>query len=63
MTPLLLAQIAGSDCEAFHEGLLDQPVNAWTSLVMVVAGLLIGDGGHGRLDRPRPPPHPSRMRR
>jgi glycerol-3-phosphate O-acyltransferase/dihydroxyacetone phosphate acyltransferase len=38
---LLLAQIAESDCEAFHKGLLDQPVNAWTSLAMVAAGLLI----------------------
>ena len=38
---LLAAQIAESDCEAFHSGLLDQPVNAWTSLAMVAASLLI----------------------
>ena len=48
----LLGQIAESDCEAFHAGFLDQPVNAWTSLAMVGAGLLIGSDVRRRHLRP-----------
>jgi hypothetical protein len=30
-----------ADCESFHEGLLRQPVNAWSSLALVGAGVWI----------------------
>jgi len=37
----LLTQLGESDCEEIHEGLLKQPINAWTSLAFSVVGLLI----------------------
>ena len=38
---ILLTQLGESDCEAIGDGILKQPVNAWTSLSFSVVGLLI----------------------
>jgi hypothetical protein len=33
--------MGGADCEAIHEGWLAQPVNAWSSVAFVVAGVWV----------------------
>lgn len=46
------AAVALADCEALHSGWPDQPVNTWSSLAFLVAGVAIAVGGrhvHGRL--------------
>jgi hypothetical protein len=34
--------LAGNDCEAIRAGFLHQPINAWTSLAFLAAGMWIG---------------------
>ncbi len=41
MTASILAQMAGSDCEAIGSGVLAQPVNAISSLAYAVVGLFV----------------------
>jgi hypothetical protein len=41
ITSVLGAVAPYADCEAFHAGLLRQPVNAWTSLALLAAGAWI----------------------
>jgi hypothetical protein len=44
--------MGGSDCEAIHDGWLAQPVNAWSSLVFVVAGAwVLARTGSATVDR------------
>lgn len=38
---MVLFALGGSDCEALHDGLLGQPVNAVSSLAYVVAGVYV----------------------
>jgi predicted membrane channel-forming protein YqfA (hemolysin III family) len=38
---ILLGRLAATDCEAIHDGLLRQPVNAFTSLALLAAGVWI----------------------
>lgn len=53
--PVLTAalQLGAVDCERFHSGFVAQPVNAWSSLAFLLAGLWIIYGGLRRPDARR----------